>query len=401
MRRILLIVLAVGCVGCSSTEKVERLIDLLAEHRESSKEWNLAVDQLALMRDFASRRLVKVLSADFYKGREFREFRNEIARIRVGACRALGRIGYRPAAATVVGYVKESFLKNERLAAIWATGILGKQEAEASKLHPLLEEEDREIRLEAALALFRMGDENGIAHMVEIFKHDDDEAVARAMDVLLEIPYYAVDPLLTVAKVGRPERREQAGALLERLYNIFITQLEDNESRIRIEAAEALGKLEDQRAVEKLAYLLEKDGSSGVQFNTAVALAQLGDRRGSDYLLNALGKENNIGHRIDARKRLTKILDTVKPEVIRILSEGNVLARAGAARILGDGADRDALPALYQAAGDTSSSVRLNVALALGKIEDPSSESVLLALSKDKDHAVASYAHWALKKIHE
>ena len=128
----------------------------------------------------------------------------------------------------------------------------------------------------------------------------------------------------------------------------LIKALRNKDSGVRKAAAEALGKIGDQRAVEPLIEAL-RDEYWRVREAAAEALGKIGDQRAVEPLIEAL-----------------------RDEVW--------LVRCAAAEALGKIGDRRAIEPLIKALGDLYSDVREAAAEALGKIGEP-----LEKLVRDKD----------------
>lgn len=73
----------------------------------------------------------------------------------------------------------------------------------------------------------------------------------------------------------------------------FLASLKDHDSQVRQTAAEALGEMQDPRAVEPLIATLEKDEDSEVRATVAWALGQIGDIRAQAMLGQALLDAND------------------------------------------------------------------------------------------------------------
>jgi hypothetical protein len=118
-----------------------------------------------------------------------------------------------------------------------------------------------------------------------------------------------------------------------------ISKLKDGAWRVRKNAAEALGRIGDSKAVKALVEVL-KDGHEYVRENAAEALGRIGDSKAVEALIRALKDEEEV-----------------------------VVVRGKAARALGAIGDAGAVGALEVALKDESEDVRKNAAEALEKIK--------------------------------
>jgi hypothetical protein len=131
----------------------------------------------------------------------------------------------------------------------------------------------------------------------------------------------------------------------ERAVEPLIAALKDGDSRVRSNAAIALGEIGDTRAVEPLIAAL-KDGDSSVRSNAAIALGVIGDPR-------------------------------VEP-LIAALKDEDSWVRGYAAIALGEIGDARAVEPLIAALKDEDSSVRRYAAEALGVIGDERALELLM-----------------------
>ena len=201
----------------------------------------------------------------------------------------------------------------------------------------------------------------------------------------------------------------------------LIKNLQDNDSSIRQNAADALGKLNDTRAIDPLIQALKdndflvrlnaanalgnigkpavepliralKDNDFLVRYNAAWALGKINDARAVEPLILAL-KDDNSTVRSNAAFALGNLNDTdaLNP-LIQALDDEDAHVRAGAAWSLGNAKDKRAVDPLIFALKDNSSEVRLRSAEALGKMNDKRATNPLICALNDTDHDVRSEA---------
>ena len=125
-----------------------------------------------------------------------------------------------------------------------------------------LQDEDPQVRMEAARQLSGFEDERVVEPLIELLNDEDASVRRQAASSLCEIPdARALEPL--------------------------INAMDDEVDFVRISAARALGLLDDQRAVEPLIGLLDEENlnlrSAGV-----VSLGRIGGERAADALVEVL-----------------------------------------------------------------------------------------------------------------
>ena len=200
-----------------------------------------------------------------------------------------------------------------------------------------------------------------------------------------------------------PEVRKNAAEALgkikdPRAVEPLIEALKDKDFRVRWNAAEALGEIGDPKAVKPLIAAL-KDENSGVRSSAAFALGEIQDPRAVEPLIEALKDEDS-----DVRRRaataLGKIQDprAVEP-LIEALKDEDSGVRWRAAKALGEIGDPKAITPLIAALKDENSGVCSSAAFALGEIQDPKAVEPLIEALKDKDSWVRWNAAEALGKI--
>ncbi|MBD3286677.1 hypothetical protein GF359_08770 [candidate division WOR-3 bacterium] len=148
--------------------------------------------------------------------------------------------------------------------------------------------------------------------------------------------------------------------------------LHDDNGEARIEAAEALGAIRDERALPPLIDAMTNDQRDGVRSSAAYALGNIPDNRSVYALIHTVLNDEYYGARRGAAVSLGKLRDrrAVEPLISALLdSEGWV--RMVAAEALGNIGDSCAVDALIMSAlEDDFYSVVIDAAEALGKIGD-------------------------------
>ncbi len=160
------------------------------------------------------------------------------------------------------------------------------------------------------------------------------------------------------------------------------------------EAAEALGKIGDPRAVEPLIAVIKDEGIS----EAARALGKIGDSRAVAPLIAVL-KDKNL--RKDAVEALGKIGGPAVDPLIAALKDEDRHVRRAAAEALGKIGDPRAVEPLNASLEDKADYVRVIAAEALGKIGDLRAVEPLVNALKDKARDLRMTAANALGKIRD
>jgi len=180
----------------------------------------------------------------------------------------------------------------------------------------------------------------------------------------------------------------------------LIRALKDSNPYVRKEAAEALGKIGDERAVEPLIEAL-KDSYLAVRWKAAEALSKIGERAAGP-LIEAL-KDSDEYVRMGAAGALGEIGDSraVEP-LIEALKDSNADVRSSAAIALGEIGDRRAVGPLIEALKDSNEFVREEAAEALGEIVKKAKmecESLIERLKNLRNLGIDTEIEWKLRDV--
>ncbi|MEO7456408.1 MAG: M56 family metallopeptidase [Gemmatimonadaceae bacterium] len=178
----------------------------------------------------------------------------------------------------------------------------------------------------------------------------------------------------------------------------LIARLKDEDTDVRVAAAQSLGKLEDSRAVPGLIAAL-RDAESKVRAAAADALGQFKDPR-SVAPLAALLSDPNTDVKKEALNALSEFDEGIPAaSVIRLLDDRDADLRHTAAHMLGQLRDRSAAPALAKLMHDPSSDVRQAAIEALAELHDSAHSADILAALTDTDADVRKQALDALNEL--
>lgn len=219
----------------------------------------------------------------------------------------------------------------------------------------------------------------------------DEQKVARYTDEGYEIGYIdslgkqPVDVLATLGKPAVPQ---------------LIRELKSHDPLVRRQAAEALGEIQDPRAVDPLGDVL-KDKDALIRRHAVKALGKIKDAQAVPLLIGVLNDDEEQSHvRMTAAEALGDIRDkrAVGP-LVSALTNSHWTVRRSAAIALGTIRDPRAVEPLIAALQDGDASVRSHVVDALGAIKDPQAEGPLRSALADPDSNVRRQAERALTKI--
>jgi len=179
--------------------------------------------------------------------------------------------------------------------------------------------------------------------------------------------------------------RQAARALADignRSFDPLVLALDGSSWVARKNAAFALGRLENERAVAPLAALFG-DAMPAVREQAAWALGRIDHPDALAPLVDALEKDSHDRVREQAAWALGRLEDeSAVPPLAVALKDTSARVREQAAWALGKLDARSAVPALSKALSDDEARVREQVSWALGKIEDKGALPALSAHSK-------------------
>ena len=162
----------------------------------------------------------------------------------------------------------------------------------------------------------------------------------------------------------------------------LIIALKNKDPKVQYDAAEALGDIGDNRAVEPLATALKNDEFSGVRWKAAEALSKIG-APAVEALIGALRHEND-DVQWKAAVALGEIGDprAIEPLIIQLCDEDRFV-KSHAALALGT-IGEPAVKPLLRALSEGDGNLRWGAAIALGKIRDPRAIDPLIRALADK-----------------
>src|SRR3989339_579466 len=181
--------------------------------------------------------------------------------------------------------------------------------------------------------------------------------------------------------------------------DVLIDATSDKQEEVRIEVIQTLGEIGDERAVNPLVYTLG-DESLVVREKSAVALGKLGRPEAVEALISALNSNTNLTIVCAIAEALGQIEDAraVEP-LMTFLNHKESIIRECTASSLGNLRDSRAVDSLIAALNDEQERVRWYAADSLGKIGDPICVDSLIKLLSDTSARVRESAVTALGQI--
>ena len=339
-------------------------------------------------------------------------FRCEIAKInalkdenkdvRREAAKALGEMGWQPKDELERAYYLIAKYDKDKLVEIG--------EPVVEPLLHALKDENRSVRIEIAKVICKIGDERGVEPLIQVLGDDHlDEMqdietsllTAQSLGIERIVNGKIVDKYIHLLKncTVRGEAAEALGEIGdERAVEPLIHALKDRDKAVRWKAAEALGEIGDERAVEPLIHALKDKDRAWVHCQVAEALGEIRDERAVEPLIQALNDENKDVH-WGAAEALGEIGGTrVVETFIQFLKDEEYADRNCVVNALGKMKDERAVEPLIHALKDKDEYVRLEAAEALSEIGDAAVEPLIHVL-KDKDWDVRWKAAKALGEI--
>ncbi|PSB41539.1 signal transduction protein, partial [filamentous cyanobacterium Phorm 6] len=294
---------------------------------------------------------------------------------------------------------------------------LGEKEAAISFLLMRLEDENEDVRREAAFALGKLGNASEtVINALLVRLEDGDNSVrhqaARALGKFGNASESIISALLLRLEDGDNSVRCQAAEALgnfgnasESIISALLLRLEDGDNSVRCQAAEALGNLKNASEIVINALLLRlEDGDNSVRREAAKALGNL--KNASEIVINALLlrlKDGNHSVRAGAAfdlGRLGNASEIVINAMLLCLEDGSEDVRLFTAQSLAwlGNASEIVINALLLRLEDGDNSVRRLAAKALGHLGNASEAviSALLLSLQDGDKLVCAEAAIAL-----
>jgi hypothetical protein len=224
----------------------------------------------------------------------------------------------------------------------------------------------------------------------------DLDRAARAIVHRAEDEIRGVGPEPTGSFLG-----EDRGSVDPNVIEALGRALDDPEARVRADAAYALGRLEEPKAVAALGHALRSDQDASVREMAAWALGRIEDPAGVLTLGEAVTSDTSRDVRAMAAWALGAVEDAAAASPLSAaLSDRDPEVRGRAAWALGQVEPASAPAALLDALGDPDPDVRLKAAWAVGQIEDPAAIPLLeRALDAERQPEAKRAMLWAITQM--
>ena len=235
---------------------------------------------------------------------------------------------------------------------------------------------------------------------------DSDAATAASTDAGVSQAVPAVRTADSASRLGqgttsdsqapaKPQGRDTAVPAL-------LSVLKDESVAVRLAAVEALGNLQDPRAVDALVQALRTDSDARVREAAASALGEIDSARAVPGLIAALGSERVAAVRAKIAWALGEIDDTRAVEALgTAVKDPEVEVRRQVVWALGELESPSAVPMLIPLLRDADAETRKQAAWALGEIESPDAIDALATATKDANAEVRKEAVSALGQIED
>ncbi|MGD2136604.1 MAG: HEAT repeat domain-containing protein [Gemmatimonadales bacterium] len=282
---------------------------------------------------------------------------------------------------------------------IWATAAMAEGTAFKDRILSILDpnvqrgEPDMSDRTVVALA--------AAAVIVSVVALSPWRAASSAMEAVPP-PSMAVDtppPAAVQSAVVADQPRQD----VQDDFATLVAMLRMRDASMREHAAEALGRLGDQRAVEPLMNVVLNDADASVREHACTALGLLGDSRAVDVLSRAAQSDPSARVREHAASALSQLgdVEAVPSLIDAVVNDRDAAVREHAATALGGLGDPSAVPALIDAVlHDRSAEVREHAATALGQLGDRRARDPLVRVGRtDPDPEVREHAVVALGQV--
>jgi len=317
---------------------------------------------------------------------------------------ALGQLGSEEAVPALVQVCASGSIDHKILASE-ALGKIGGEKA-VETLSGLLHDFQSSVRGAAAMALARAASEEALPALLILTEDPDPNVAWRVIYALEKLESKKIgDRIQKFLSPDRPAlvRAHTARTLGKQKHsgsvNLLCKALGDDDLRVVINAANALGEIGKSKAVEPLGNVVTKHKSHHARRAAAEALGSIGHRKAKDFLIQAL-MDKSIGVRVAAIHALAEAQGKKADMFIgQMLNDGNRLVRAAAIASVGTAKIKDRAGEMMRIASKDSDPVmRAAAVTALGGLDVEEVPPFLVGLLLDEDWVVATEAASALKE---
>lgn len=269
-----------------------------------------------------------------------------------------------------------------------------------------LSDDDLGVKLAAIFALGKMKDASAIPALIKALREKNDQMRFEIINLLKNQyhEYHVLESLDTetinrmITDLGTRNMSAASYCLVEigtPAVEHLITALTNSDNNVRREAARALGRIHDARAIEPLIAVLN-DRDDNVAGAAAEALSVLSNYHNINSVKPLISALNNDHTQLFASRILVKMGSFAFDELIEATKSSNITVCSKAVLILGSIKDPKAMDTLLTALEDKSPLVRKNAAIALSEIADDRAIKPLISAWNDNNSEVRARAAAAL-----
>lgn len=347
---------------------------------------------------------------------------------RFWALKSLGKIGEQSATPAVMQCLADAN-PDVRMAAVEALGRISDSRA-IGPLVALAEGNDGSMRVHIKESLCMIGDRS-IASLIKLLSSPNWGARKLAASILGEIGGRSIELLMAELKTKNDDELfwviEALGNLKDKVVTLSLVEfLKHGKPEIRLAAVKALGKIRDERALERLFGLLDENddeiagelikavagfgkaavpslirnlGSDRwqVRRNSAMCLIEIGESVAPKMLDLLDCKNRDVCHW--AAEVIVAFDKCMEDDLIALMDTGNYDQRFYASRILGRIKSEKALQVLMNGLQDEYWSVRKNSAFSLGELRINEALPSLIKALSDEDEDLRAEVCRALAKF--
>ncbi len=310
-----------------------------------------------------------------------------------------------------------------------------------------LYDENKSIQEFAMDALIQIGNKEVIESLLPLLQNNDVKFRNTAMEIIREIAFDKIFLLTPLLHDSSEPIRIYVADLLGLVGNIeainpLISCLQDPSANVRSSAVAGLGKISNEKAIEAIEKLMEKEEELWVIFSAIKSLEHIGGKKSIQILIKFLEQENefilsaaieslgeigdmetihsilkkmpspseNIIERINAafmsivQRQNCSIPEEYWTDLISFFilcakSQVNIWTRFRAIEFLGKLQTKESLPTLAEIAQNAPPMLKIAAARAMGNIGGQESKKILTLFTKSDDPNIKEVAEESLKRL--
>lgn len=263
-----------------------------------------------------------------------------------------------------------------------------------------LHDKNRITKIDLIWCLGHLNDERAVKPLIKGL--DDEEVIGATVINLINLKDYSYEPLLDALNSNSKNIRSGAAEALgeigaEKAVESLVNSLLFDDFDLYT-ISNALIKINSNKAVEPLLSALNEVGDSKKR-NIIYILSNIGDQRVIEPLINQLNAKS-----AHVRRRAVEALGNIKDKkavepLIEALNDKTVIVRSEAITSLGKIGDERPVELIIKMLEDKSKSVKMASINVLGKIGDDRALNYLKPLLKDNDSYIREITFKAIKNL--